>query len=127
MNEKNVPWSLRVWFFVHFVVDIVFAIPLLFFPVWFLNIFMFPVDETITARLVGAALIGIGGASFFAHRRGFEAYDILLTLKILWSLGAILALVLGFVATMNLLIWLVIVIFAVFSGIWIYYKQRINS
>ena len=30
--EKQVPGSLRVWFVIHFAVDMLFAIPLLFFP-----------------------------------------------------------------------------------------------
>jgi hypothetical protein len=124
MFEKKVPKSLRVWFLIHFVVDIIFAIPLMFFPAWLLNLLTLPVDETVTARLVGAALIGIGGASFFAHKKGWETYDILLTLKILWSVSAIVALLISFFVTMNPVIWLLIIIFGVFSGIWMYYKFR---
>ena len=124
MFGKKVSKYLRIWFLVHFVVDIIFAIPLIFFPVWFLNLLMLPVDETVTARLVGAALIGIGGASFFAHKKSWETYDILLTLKILWSVSAIFALLISFFVTMNPAIWLLIIIFGGFLGIWIYFKFK---
>lgn len=122
MEQQRVPQSLRRWFLVHFVVDVLFAIPLLFFPNWFLEMLMVPNGGAVTARLVGAALIGIGGASLFAYKKSYETYDILLTMKILWSLSAILSLLLAFWTTLNMLIWLFVAIFVVFGGIWIYYK-----
>lgn len=124
MFGKKVPKYLRVWFLIHFVVDVIFAIPLIFFPVWFLSSFAFPADEAVMARLVGAALIGIGGASLFANKKGWETYDILLTLKILWSVSAIVALMISFFLTMNPVLWLLIIIFGGFSGIWTYYKFK---
>ena len=51
-----VPRSLRFWFVTHFVVDFIFAIPLLIAPVWFLTTFGFENPDPFTARLVGAAL-----------------------------------------------------------------------
>ena len=89
---NSIPKSLRIWFLIHFIVDIIFAIPLIFFPERFLALFGILAVETVTPRLVGAALVGIGGASFFVRNKSKESYDIMLTLKILWSSAAILAL-----------------------------------
>ena len=58
-----VPRSLRFWFVVHFVVDFIFAVPLLLAPVWLMTLFGFESPDPFTGRLVGAALLGIGGES----------------------------------------------------------------
>jgi hypothetical protein len=81
MALKKIPRGLKIWFIIHFIVDIALAIPLIFFPKIFLGLLGFPIVETLTARLVGAALIGIGGASLFAYNKKIETYNILLTLK----------------------------------------------
>jgi hypothetical protein len=56
-----VPASLRFWFVVHFAADIIFAIPLIFFPGKFVGLWGFESAEIFTARLTGAALAGTGG------------------------------------------------------------------
>ena len=134
MKEKNtVPKSLRTWFLIHFIVDMIFAIPLIFFPTYVLNLLGFTStgSELVTARLVGAALIGIGGASFFNYKNtskeSKESYNIMLTLKILWSIAAIIALLISALNGAPKSIWLIIITFAIFSGIWQYYKIRINK
>ena len=116
------PQSLRTWFFIHFIIDIIFAIPLLFFPEATLGLFGLKTLETVTPRLVGAALIGIGGASYFTKKKD---YSIMLTLKILWSLSAILGLLLALYHGAPNLIWIIVLLFAIFSGVWIYYKKTI--
>ncbi len=115
----KIPKSLRTWFLIHFIVDVIFAIPLLFFPEWTLGLFGLKTIETVTPRLVGAALIGIGGTSYFTKEKDFS---IMLTLKILWSLSAILGLLLAIYSGAPSLVWVIAGIFALFSGIWIYYK-----
>ena len=123
----SVPYSLRVWFVIHFIVDVIFAIPLLFFPVFTLNLLGFPLVEPVTARLVGAALLGIGGASLITQCAGKESFRSLLTLKIIWSLGAITGLLLSIyerVAPGST--WLFLGLFALFSGVWIYYYKKLE-
>jgi len=83
--DKRIPQALRTWFFIHFLVDIFFAIPLLFFPAWSLRLLGFMIIEPLTTRLVGAALLAIGGISLLSYRQGKERFDVLLTLKIIWS------------------------------------------
>lgn len=114
---KSVPISLRRWFLIHFVVDMIFGIPLLLYPQFVADLLGIGLVEPVTARLVGAALLGIGGASFFAHKKGREVYDSLLNLKIIWSVSAIIALLIS-----RPILWPIVVIFGVFSLVWIYYK-----
>tara|TARA_Y100000310_G_C20154837_1_gene566414 strand:- start:197 stop:577 length:381 start_codon:yes stop_codon:yes gene_type:complete len=124
---RKVPPSLQKWFIAHFIVDMIFGIPLLFFPFWTLNLFGITITTSVTARLVGAALIGIGGASFFAKEKSIESFDILLTLKILWSSAAIVGLLISiFIGEARILLTIVFV-FALFWCVWIYYKRRLKS
>ena len=125
--SSKVPQSLRIWFLIHSFIDISFAIPLLFFPSLILGMLNIVTTETITARLVGAALIGIGGASFFSYKKSKESYDILLTLKILWSVTALIALALSLYAGAQNTLWLIVGIFAIFSAVWIYYKIKLRN
>ena len=78
------------------------------------------------ARLVGAALIGIGGVSFFSRNEGFEAYDALLTMKILWSMSAIAAVIISLLEGVSDFAWVILFIYVVFSGVWVYYKIKLN-
>ncbi len=81
--------SLRVWFVIHFVVDFLFGLPLLFAPGLVLELFGFPLGELLTARLVGAALLGIGGVSFLVRNESAAVFRSLLKLKVIWSLSSI--------------------------------------
>ena len=125
--KQKVPPSLRVWFLIHFVVDMLFAIPLIINPVWFLRLVGFGVVEPFATRLVGAALIGIGGVSLAAHKAGVETFNSLLTLKILWSISAMLGIILTLIQGGSKVGWFILAMFFVFSGVWVYYKKRINK
>ena len=57
-NTEPVPNGLRSWFVIHFVADILFAIPLLLFPQALLNLLSWQTYDPIMTRLVGAALMG---------------------------------------------------------------------
>jgi len=121
--ESNLPGSLRKWFIIHFFADIVFALPLLISPRWFMGLFGFNVGETLTVRLVGAALAGIGLTSLVMHGKGIESYDAMLTLKIIWSVTAIVAILLSIIDGGPDSQWFFLAIFTVFSAVWIYYKN----
>lgn len=124
---KSIPKSLKTWFTIHFIVDILFAIPLIVAPIWTLGLFGLTGTEMLTARLVGAALIGIGGTSFLVRNSGFESYNNLLTLKILWSVSAMVGILLTIYQGAPKSAWIIFGIFFVFSGIWVYYKRRLNK
>ena len=88
----KIPPGLRTWFLIHFFVDMLFAIPLLFFPEVIMPWFGWEYVDPVMSRLVGAALLGIGGESLFSRTAALDTYRALLRLKIIWASGAILAL-----------------------------------
>jgi len=71
--------------------------------------------------------LAIGGVSYLNNKSGFETYNSLLNLKIIWSVLAVL----GILVTMSQGYpskgWLFFFIFLVFSLIWTYYKLKINN
>jgi len=118
-----VPRSLRLWFVIHFVVDFIFAVPLLLAPVWLLTLFGFANPDPFMARLVGAALLGIGGESLLGWEGPVEAFRAMLNLKIIWSLAAIGGIILTLIFNNGpLMAYLILLIFAGFSGLWMYYR-----
>ena len=125
--NKRIPQALRTWFFIHFLVDIFFAIPLLFFPAWSLRLLGFMIIEPLTTRLVGAALLAIGGISLLSYRQGKERFDVLLTLKIIWSISAIIAIFLSLAEGAPAAVFGILALFAFFSAVWIYYKIQLHK
>jgi hypothetical protein len=118
-----VPRSLRFWFVVHFVVDFIFAVPLLLAPVWLMTLFGFESPDPFTGRLVGAALLGIGGESLLGWEGTIETFRAMLNLKIIWSLAAIFGIMLTLVVSGGpLMAYMILLIFAAFSGLWMYYR-----
>ncbi|MEK6939801.1 MAG: hypothetical protein AABX31_03670 [Nanoarchaeota archaeon] len=123
---KQVPSSLRTWFIIHFIVDYLFAIPLFIAPTWFLTFFGFTVVESVTARLVAAALFGIGGISLLSRNESVDAYKSLLKLKIIWSVSAIAGLIISIEQGSPASLWFVILIFTLFCGLWAYYLRKLK-
>lgn len=122
---NQVPKSLRVWFVIHFVVDMLFAIPLIFFPEVIMPLLGWQTVDPITSRLVGAALLGIGGESLLGRKASREVFLALLNLKILWASSAVLGIGLGIAAGGPPMAWGFLAVFVIFGGIWIYYRSKI--
>ena len=122
----KIPKSLRVWFVIHFILDFLFALPLLIAPEWFLTLFGFTIVDPVTARLVGAALIGIGGISLLTHKEGRNVFRALLKLKLLWSAAAVLGLVLSLIQGAPLVIWFILLVFVLFFFLWLYYLRQLR-
>ncbi len=125
---KEVPQALRNWFLVHFVIDFIFAIPLMFVPVLFLGSLGWQVVDPIAARLVAAALFGIGLESLLSYKAPVETYKGMLNLKIIWSTAAIAGLIIsilqdgqGRLISLSLLLG----VFLFFNGLWIFWRIRI--
>src|SRR3989344_8427676 len=126
-NPKEVPKYLKIWFLIHFIIDYLFAIPLLLFPVTFLKFLGWTTIDTLLARLISAALIGIGGVSLLENKSSLESYNSLLTLKILFSTTAIIGIVISITEGNKIkFVWLLLTIFVLFSVLWIYYKIKIS-
>src|SRR5215207_2898170 len=92
MTDLEIPASLRRWFAVHALVDVVVGLPLLIAPESLLHSLGWLAVDPPSARLVGAALLAIGGQSWFGRHDGVQAYRAMLNLKLLWSAAAILGL-----------------------------------
>ncbi len=130
MYKNSVPNSLRTWFVLHFIIDISLAIPLMVAPVFTLKLFGWETVDPVTARLVAAALFGIGIESFLGRNAGIEAYMGMLNLKIIWSLAAITGLCLSLfqgVAGAALVIWVLVLVFAGFNLLWVYWRKQLGK
>ena len=122
-----VPKVLRTWFVVHFVADIVFAIPLLLVPGWFLGLLGWPAVDPITARLVGAALVGIGVESLLGRNAPPESFRTMLRLKILWSGTATLGILASMLEGGPVMGWAFLGIFGGFNMLWTYWYRRLQT
>ena len=125
-TSRDVPKSLRVWFVIHFVIDIIIAIPMLLVPELLLPLFGWSVVDPITSRLVGAALLGIGVESLLGRNASRDVFKAMLNLKILWASGAILGIGLGLVAGGPPIAWIFLAIFTGFLGLWAYYRVKLR-
>ena len=124
MVSKN----LRTWFVIHFIADFLFAIPLLIAPIWMLTLFGWPSIDPFTARLVGAALIGIGGASLLERNASAETFRAMLNLKLLWASAAVIGMVVTLLTGNYPLIgWGIVLIFVAFFFIWLYYRLQLGK
>jgi hypothetical protein len=123
--NKSIPQGLRTWFVIHFAVDMLFGIPLLFFPHRALGIVGWNHIDPVTSRLVGAALLGIGGESLLGRNVGLETFQAMLNLKIIWAAGAVLGIALGIRDGATTITWGILGIFALFLGIWTHYRIQL--
>ena len=117
-TTNEVPGNLRTWFVVHFAADMLFAIPLMFFPEQFLQLFGWTVVDTVSARLVAAALIGIGVESFLGRNAGIASFRTMLRLKALWSGSAIIGLTISILGGAPRGAWVFLAIFVAFFALW---------
>ncbi len=117
--------ALRGMFVFHFFMDMVFAVPLLVFPSQTLAFFGI-VGEPLLARIIGAALVGIGGASLIERNSTKEAYNAMLTVKLLWSATASASLLYAAVASGNPALWILFLVFAIFCATWAWFKYYLS-
>ncbi len=122
-----VPPSLRIWFVIHFVADMAFALPLFFVPRLFLETLGWTEVDPVTTRLVAAALFGIGIQSLLARNETADVFRAMLGLKIIWSMTAVAGLVWSALAGAPLMTWAFVVIFAAFSGVWWTYRLLLTK
>lgn len=128
MSDKTnqVPIGLRIWFVIHFVADVLFAIPLLFFPQALLRIFNWGTYDPIMTRLVGAALMGIGVESLLGKDASADTFRAMLNLKVIWASSALFAFGAGIAEGATSIAWALMGIFAVFWVVWIYYRLKLK-
>jgi hypothetical protein len=119
---------LRFWFVVHFVIDMLFALPLFIAPAWLLTLFGWQVVDPFTSRLVAAAFFGIGIESFLGRNAGEDTFKAMLNLKLIWSSGAVLGLGISLAAAGGepFMVWVVLALFVAFFFLWAYYRYQLR-
>ena len=127
MSDVQVPPALRRWFVVHFVADWVFAIPLFFAPGPFLGALGWTAVDPVTARIVAAALVGIGTESLVGRNNGVDSFRTMLNVKILWSGTATLGIVCSCLEGAPRAAWVFAAIFGSFNALWSYWRWRLRA
>ncbi len=132
MDDKKqaVPNSLRAWFLIHFVVDMIFAIPLFLAPVYFLGWLGWATIDPLTARLVAAAFFAIGIESFLVRNSSTEVFKNMLVFKMVWSAFAVIGIVWSMIAGALDLYWfgiLLLTLFVFFNILWSYWFNKLKG
>ncbi len=119
---------LRFWFVVHFVVDMLFAVPLFIAPEWMLTLFGWQNVDPLTSRMVAAALFGIGIESFLGRYAQVDVFRGMLNLKLIWSFGAVLGILISLIQAGGgpFMGWVVMGIFVAFFFLWAYYRLKLR-
>lgn len=128
-TSPQVPEALRRWFLVHFVLDVVFALPLMIVPQWFLTTLGWEQVDPVATRLVAAALLGIGIESLLSQRAPLGAFGSLLNLKIIWSSAAVLGIAMGIVEGAHGVpwsLWGFLAIFVGFNVLWVWWRVHVG-
>ena len=128
-NKAEVPRALRIWFVIHFAIDMAFALPLMVAPGLLLRGLGWQSIDPFTARLVAAALFGIGIESLLARNSRPEVFKGMLNLKIIWSLSAVVGIAISMVsagAERPRFSWRLLGTFIAFNFVWLYWRRRIG-
>jgi hypothetical protein len=123
----EVPVTLRRWFVAHFVVDLLVGLPLLLAPALLLRPLGWTTVDGSSARLVGAALVAIGGQSFLSRNGDVAIYTAMLNLKLLWSFAAIAGLLLSIGEGAPPAAFGLLSAFLVFAGVWTHHRIRFKQ
>ncbi len=129
-QKTAIPKALKIWFIIHFIVDISFALPLFFAPNWFMTLLGWKTIDPVTTRMVAAALFGIGGESLLNVNLSRDAFITMLNLKIIWSITAIIGFIIalaGGIFGYPVVGFGLLVVFTVFNIIWIYWRLRLKK
>lgn len=132
-GQSLIPAGLRVSFIIHFVADLLFAVPLFVAPEWTLTLLGWRVVDPFTTRIAAAALFGIGIESYIGRNATLEAYRGMLNLKVIWSLSCVVGIGLSLLQGAQerpLMAWGFLGIFVLFHALWLYWRivvQRISG
>ena len=114
---------------IHFFVDILVAVPLFFTPKLVLSLVGFENHNVVLARIIAAALMGIGIESFLGRKASKESFLGMLRLKIIWSSFAILGLLISLLNREIYLITggLLVGTFIIFNFVWFYWFFKLKN
>ena len=130
-STSHVSNILRTWFAIHFIADLVFAIPLMIAPVTTLTMVGWSPDavDPLSTRLVGSALMGIGIESLLGRNANDHVYLAMLNLKSIWSLSATVGILLSLLEWGDQAPWggwMFFGIFLSFSTVWNLYRIKLK-
>ena len=126
-RDQAVPSALRTWFVVHFVADVLFAVPLFVAPRAFLGMLGWSSIDPLATRLVAAALFGIGIQSLLGWREPRDTFRAMLNLKVIWSAFATVGLIVSQLQGGPLLGWALVGVFGGFNVVWSYFRLQLRS
>lgn len=126
MKNNTIPSGLRTWFLFHFILDMALALPLVFAPSFVLDFLQFPPVNLLFPRIIGAAMLAIGGNSFVMRNKGPEVYSAMLDLKLIWSGAAILGLAMSVAEMRDPVTIGSLSLFVILFVVWAYYRNRIR-
>lgn len=124
--DSEVPRALRTWFVIHFVADMLFALPLFVAPEWLLSQFGWTQVDPAMSRVVAAALFGIGIESLIGRNADASSFRTMLNLKLIWSATATVGIALSAATGSPPAAWLFAAIFGTFHGVWLYWRLRLS-
>ncbi len=130
MDNHQLQRHLRIWFILHFALDLLVALPLMVTPIWLLALLGWESIDPVAARLVAAALFAIGIESWLARNSTLEAFKPLLDLKIIWSAAAIIGFILNLIQNAHNrppAIYLFLLIFLGFNLVWVYFRLQLRK
>ncbi|UYP47400.1 hypothetical protein NEF87_003685 [Candidatus Lokiarchaeum ossiferum] len=128
-DKNRPPNGLKIAFKIHFLIDYLIALPLFLFPVQMLNLFGWDSIDPVASRISAAALFGIGGISLVAQKSSLEIYEILLKLKLIWSAGAIIGILISIIQFSmfnSFILWLFFTTFLGFNIVWVYWIKKLR-
>lgn len=127
---KRAPKALGIWFTIHFIADVLFALPLFIIPVKFLTMLGWTSVDPVGSRMVASALFGIGIESLLSRNTTISAFKVMLNLKIIWSISAIIglstALIIG-AHNRPPALYGILLVFILFNILWIYWRIRLSQ
>jgi len=126
-SKQGVPNSLRNWLVFHFYVDYAFAIPFFFFPETTAEILGYVPLDPLAARIVAAALFGIGYSSLLASKFDLEAMRTKLRWAVVWAGSATVGLLWAATTVEHIWGWAFAGIFLLFFLLWGKYALRLGS
>jgi hypothetical protein len=118
--------GLRTLFLVHFIVGLVFGLPLLLIPGIYMGWFGMSVPDVEPYRMVGAAILAFTASSWYSYKAAeWDRVKIVVQAEIVWTVLATLALLYGLLlAGQPAAEWINAIIMAGFAVAFVYFYSK---
>ncbi|MBT4290017.1 MAG: hypothetical protein HOD92_22050 [Deltaproteobacteria bacterium] len=121
--EKQISNGLKTTFIIHFIIGIILGLTYLLVPETWGSLVNWPVNDPSIFRLLGAALIGISAASWFAFKTPYwESVRIVVVMEMVWTVLGTLVMLWGMIyGGLPVIGWLNTVLLAAFAVVFTYF------